>query len=210
MKAITLRVTFILLVTVVLFVVTNGQGSEPRYWSPVEPFRIEVDRQNPEVRELLDRWDRIGNEAQGVTNGPAGTYLKSGYNGWLLRWAAHTGFVYVYHSEGLSIIDFSYGRVEETSSEIRFIPEREMRESRRGIKLNTPSIWVAAKSPQLKFVIPKDEIKDFGHTLRGCATTTTSMVHVVNSIPFLYQKYRRESWCQAPRRLWFRTNTSDL
>jgi len=167
MKAITLRVTFILLVTVVLFVVTNGQGSELRYWSPVEPFRIEVDRQNPEVRELLDRWDRIGNEAQGVTNGPAGTYLKSGYNGWLLRWAAHTGFVYVYHSEGLSIIDFSYGRVEETSSEIRFIPEREMRESRRGIKLNTPYIWVAAKSPQLKFMIPKDEIKDFGQYIAG-------------------------------------------
>ena len=156
-----------LLVTVALFTVTRGQVSESRYWYPVEPFRIEVDTKNPEVRELLDRWDRIGIETQGVTDGPAGMYLKSGYRGWLLRWAPHAGFVYVYHSEGLDIIDFSYGRVEETSSEIRFIPEREMRKSWRGIKLNTPLIWVAAKSTQLKFMIPQDQMKDFGEFVAG-------------------------------------------
>jgi len=151
----------------VLFRSAKGQGSESPFWYPVEPFRIEVDRQNPEVRELLERWDRIGNEAQGKTDGPAGMYLKSGYNGWLLRWAPRAGFVYVYHSEGLSIIDFSYGKVEVTASEVQFIPEREMRETFRDRKLSTPLTWVAAKSPQLRFMIPKDEMKDFGEYVAG-------------------------------------------
>src|SRR6476660_7982916 len=129
MKSINLRAALILFVTVAIFAVTKSQVSESQYWYPVEPFRIEVDRQNPEVRELLERWDRIGNETKGVTNGPAGTYLKSGYNGWLLRWAPHAGFVYVYHSEGLSIIDFSYGKVRVTSGAILFEPERKMKET---------------------------------------------------------------------------------
>jgi len=156
----TLRVALIFLLTVVFFAVATGQVSESQYWSPVEPFRIEVDRHDPEVRELLERWDRIGAEVQDM-------YQKSGYNGWLLRWAPHAGFVYVYHSEGLSIIDFSYGKVEVTASAIRFIPERDMREVSRGQKLKTPLIWMAAKSPQLKFMIPRDEIKDFGQYVAG-------------------------------------------
>ena len=167
MKSISLRTALLLLVTLAIFPVTKGQVSESQYWYPVEPFRIEVDRQNPEVRELLDRWDRIGTETQGITAGPAGMYLKSGYRGWLLRWAPHAGFVYVYHSEGLSIIDFSYGRVEETSSEIRFIPERNMRETFRERKLKTPLIWVPAKSSHLKYMIPKDEMKDFSEFVAG-------------------------------------------
>ena len=154
-----------LFITVGVFVVAKGQDSE--FWYPIEPFRIEVDRQNPEVRELIERWDRIGNEAKGITNGPAGTYLKASYRGWFLRWAPHAGFIYVFHSEGLSIIDFSYGKVEVTSSEIRFIPERDMRESYRGNKLKTPLTWVVAQSPQRKFMIPKNEIKSFGHYVAG-------------------------------------------
>ncbi len=164
---VTLRAALILLVTVAIFVVTKAQVSQPQYWYPVEPFRIEVDRQNPEVRELLDRWDRIATETQGIANGPAGMYQKLGYRGWLLRWAPRAGFVYVYHSEGLSIIDFSYGRVEETSSEIRFTPEREMRKTFRDRKLKTPLIWVAAKSSRSKYMIPKDEMKDFGDYVAG-------------------------------------------
>ena len=167
MKFIILRAVVRLLVTIALFAVAKGQVSESQYWSPVEPFRIEVDTKNPEVRELLERWDRIGIEAQGLTNSPAGMYLKAGYNGWLLRWAPRAGFVYVYHSEGLSIIGFSYGRAEVTPSEIRFIPEREMNDSKWNKKLHTPSIWVAATSPQLKFMIPKDEITKFGQYVAG-------------------------------------------
>ena len=106
--SISLRVARVVLVTVAIFAVTKGQVSESRYWYPIEPFRIEVDTKNPEVRELLERWDRIGNETQGLTNSSAGMYVKSGYNGWLLRWAPQAGFVYVYHSEGLSIIAVSY------------------------------------------------------------------------------------------------------
>ena len=167
MKSIRLRLVLILFVTVAVFPVTNGQDSESKYWYPVEPFRIEVDRQNPEVRVLLERWDRIGSEAQAVTTGFAGTYLKSGYRGWLLRWAPGVGFVYVYHYEGLSIIDFSYGKVEVTPSEIRFIPERDMRESFRGTELRTPTTWVAAQAAQSKFMIPKDEVKSFGQYIAG-------------------------------------------
>ena len=157
MKSIGLRVALTILITVSVSAVVKGQD----YWYPVEPFRIAVDRQNPEVRQLLERWDRIGAEAEGLI------YQKSGYRGWLLRWAPQAGFVYVFHSEGLSIIDFSYGKVEVTSSEIRFIPERDMRESYRGNKLNTPLTWVAAQSPRLKFMIPKDEIQNFGQYVAG-------------------------------------------
>ena len=154
-------------VTVAVFAVTKAQDSESQYWYPIEPFRIEVDRQNPEIRALLERWDQIGNEARSIPKGPAGTYLKSAYRGWFLRWAPHAGFVYVFHSEGLSIIDFSYGKVEVTSSEVRFIPERDMRESYRGNKLKTPLTWVVAQSPQRKFMIPRDEIKSFGQYVAG-------------------------------------------
>jgi hypothetical protein len=167
MKFIGLRAALILFLTVAVFAVAKGQESESQYWYPVEPFRIEVDRRNPEIRALLERWERIGSEPQGVTNGFAGTYLKSAYRGWLLRWAPGAGFVYVYHYEGLSIIDFSYGKVEVTSSEIRFIPEREMRERFRGTDLRTPLSWVAVQAAQLKFMIPKDEIKSFGQYVAG-------------------------------------------
>jgi hypothetical protein len=149
------------------FAIARGQDSETQYWYPVEPFRIGVDTKNPEVRALLERWERIGKEAQESTNGFAGTYLKSAYHGWLLRWAPGAGFVYVFHSEGLSIIDFSYGKVEVTANEIRFIPERDMRETFRGTKLKTPLTWVAAQSPQAKFMIPANEIKSFSQYVAG-------------------------------------------
>ena len=170
MNSIGLRVALILFVTVAVFTVSKGQGSAQEFWYPVEPFRIEVDRRNPEVRALLERWDQIGNEEQGNTNGFAGMYQRSGYRGWLLRWAPRAGFVYVYHSEGLSIIDFSYGKVQVTQGEIRFIPERDMRESYRGSKLKTPLTWVAAQASQMKFMVPKNEIKSFGQYEIGRAS----------------------------------------
>lgn len=166
-KSIERRLVLILVVTVASFGVARGQESEPQYWYPVEPFRIEVDRGNPEIRELLARWDRIGTEAQGSTNRFAGLYVKSGYRGWLLRWAPGAGYVYVFHYEGLSIIDFSYGKVEVTASEIRFIPERDMRETYREQPLKTPLNWVATQAPQWKFMIPADELKDFGEYVAG-------------------------------------------
>ena len=119
------------------------------------------------MRELLERWDRIGNEAQGLTNSPAGMYIKSGYRGWMLRWAPGAGYVYVYHSEGLDIIDFSYGKVEVTTSEIRFIPERDMRRTFRGKKLQIPLSWVPAQLSESRFMVPKNEIGNFGQYLAG-------------------------------------------
>jgi hypothetical protein len=102
-----LRVAVITFVILASFTSASSQDSVTQYWSPVEPFRIEVDRTNTEVRALLDRWDRIGTELQRKSNSFAGTYRKDGYNGWILRWAPGAGFVYFYHSEGLSLIDFS-------------------------------------------------------------------------------------------------------
>ena len=167
MRFVKLRSALVLLVTVAGFAVARGQESGPEYWYPIEPFRIEVDTRNPEIRALLERWERIGNEAQSISNGFAGMYVKSGYRGWLLRWAPGAGFVYVFHYEGLSIIDFSYGKVEVTSGEIRFIPERDMRETYRGQKLQTPLSWIAIQAPQLRFMIPADEIADFGQYVAG-------------------------------------------
>src|SRR5690349_21420811 len=138
MKFISLRAAFILLVTVALFNVTKGQVSESQYWYPVEPFRIEVDRKNPEVRELLERWDRIGNEAQGISSGAAGTCLKPAQTGWLLRRGRRVGFVYCYRAEGVSIIDFGYGTVGVMADALQFIPEDDMRETLRDRKPETP------------------------------------------------------------------------
>src|ERR1044071_6309238 len=157
----TLKILLMLLVMGLGLVVTKAQNSGSEFWSPVEPFRIEVDKRDPEVRALLERWDRIGEEPQGIM------YQKSGYRGWLLRWAPRAGFVYVYHEEGLSIIDFSYGKVEVASGEIRFIPERDMRQTYRGTKLKTPLTWVAAQSPRSQFMIPREEIQSFSQYVAG-------------------------------------------
>ena len=162
-----LRVAVITFATLASFATVSSQDSGTQYWSPLEPFRIEVDRTNTEVRGLLDRWERIGSELQRNSNSFAGTYRKDGYRGWILRWAPGAGFVYFYHSEGLSLIDFSYGDVEVTPNEIRFIPEREMRVTFRETTLRTPLVWVPAQTQQLRYMIPKNEIKDFGQYVAG-------------------------------------------
>ena len=155
------------LVILALFTTVSGQDPGTRYWSPVEPYRIEVDRTNSEVRALLDRWERIGSELERNPNGFAGTYRKDGYRGWILRWAPQTGFVYFYHYEGLSLIDFSYGDVAVTPTGIRFIPQRQMKVTFRGTTLRTPLVWIPAQTQHLRYMIPKIELKDFGRYVAG-------------------------------------------
>ncbi len=165
--SIKLRVALITLVTFVSLGNVRGQDSELQYWRPVEPFRIAVDNNDPEIRTLLERWEGIGAELPGARSDFAGTYLKAGYRGWILRWAPSAGFVYVYHSEGLSIIDFAYGKVEVRPDEIRFIPERDLRRTVRGIKLELPLIWIPTHSKEVRYMVPGNSIEDFGKYVAG-------------------------------------------
>src|SRR5262245_48939927 len=102
------------------------QIHQQEYWIPLDQYQIGIDRSDPEIRELLSRWDQIGAELT-VDNGVGGTYEMRGYRGYFLRWAPKGGFIYVYHSERLSIIDFSYGKVEVQRGVITFLSERPMR-----------------------------------------------------------------------------------
>ena len=79
---------------------SREQARQQEYWQPIEPYRIEVDPGNPEIRQLISRWEEIGNDLKTTTIPFAGTYEQSGYRGWFLRWSPSKGFVYVYHSEG--------------------------------------------------------------------------------------------------------------
>ena len=166
--SIRLRVAVITCAILASFATVSGQDSGTQYWYPVEPYRIEVDRTNPEVRGLLDQWERIGSElSQRNSNSFAGTYRKDAYRGWILRWSPGAGFVYFYHYEGLSLIDFSYGAVAVTPTEIQFIPEREMSLTLMGNKLRTPLVWIPAQTQHLRYMIPKTEFNDFGQYVAG-------------------------------------------
>jgi len=105
---------------------TSAQVKKEEYWQAIESSRIMVDTSDPEVRILISRWDAIGAKLSTTTNPSSGTYEKSGYRGYFLRWSPEKGFIYVYHSEGLSIIDFSYGKVTVTSEGVVFNPVRVM------------------------------------------------------------------------------------
>lgn len=146
---------------------TSAQVKKEEYWEPIEPYRIWVDTSDPEVRILLSRWDAIGAGPSTSTNPSAGTYEKTGYRGYFLRWSPEKGFIYVYHSEGLSIIDFSYGKVTMTSEEVVFNPEREMKETFRGEKLKTPHKWIPISVEGQVFFVAEDKIKDFGDYIAG-------------------------------------------
>lgn len=145
----------------------NVASQQDQYWEPTEHYRIEIDPHNAEVRALISRWNEIGEEIKSSKNPLAGTYEKTGYRGWLLRWSPAKGFVYVYHSEGLSIIDFSFGKVRVTSDKILFDPEREMKETFRETKLTTPREWIPADSTAGSYLVAAQEIKAFGNYVGG-------------------------------------------
>jgi hypothetical protein len=144
-----------------------GQIKQEEYWQPIENSRMEIDRANPEIRNLILRWEEIGNDLRTTTNPLAGTYEQWGYRGWFLRWSPGKGFVYVFHSEGLSIIDFSYGRVSTTSEAIVFDPEREMKETFRSKRLSLPRKWIPIRLADGAYLVPEERIKDFGNYAGG-------------------------------------------
>jgi hypothetical protein len=157
----------VLLMCFATFATSNAQVKKEEYWEPIESSRILVDSSDPEVRTLLFRWDEIGAGLSTTTNPSAGTYEKSGYRGYFLRWSPEMGFIYVYHSEGLSIIDFSYGKVSVTADSIVFSPERTMREEFSGVKLKMPSTWIPITVDKRRFFVAEQEIRDFGDYFGG-------------------------------------------
>jgi hypothetical protein len=157
----------VLLMCLATFATSNAQVKEEEYWTPIQSSRILVDSSDPEVRILLSRWDAIGAGLSTTTNTSAGTYEKSGYSGYFLRWSPERGFIYVYHSEGLSIIDFSYGKVSVAPDSIVFLPERTMRETFRGVKLKMPTTWIPITVDNRRFFVAEQEIRDFGDYFGG-------------------------------------------
>jgi hypothetical protein len=146
---------------------TSAQVKKEEYWEPIESSRILVDTADPEVRTLLSRWEAIGAGLSTTANPSSGTYEKFGYRGYFLRWSPENGFIYVYHSEGLSIIDFSYGKVTVTSEGVVFNPEREMKETFRGQKLKISRKWIPITVEERIFFVAEEEIKNFGDYVAG-------------------------------------------
>src|SRR6185295_11790314 len=106
-----LTLAFILICSAASLVSAQNSTDPKDYWLPVSHVQILLDPAHPEQKTLISRWNKIGADLAASPNGPGGTYEFSSYRGYFLRWSAQSGYVYVYHSEGLSIIDFSYGRV---------------------------------------------------------------------------------------------------
>ncbi|MGH9880749.1 MAG: hypothetical protein ACRD6N_04880, partial [Pyrinomonadaceae bacterium] len=77
------------------------------------------------------------------------------------------GFAYVYHSEGLSIIDYSYGNVEITPTAIVFIPVREMKVTFRGEQLRVPLRWFPVCIENRSYFVPDEEKEEFADYFGG-------------------------------------------
>jgi hypothetical protein len=157
----------ILVLLIACSVPLNGQGKREEYWQPIEPYRISIDASDLSVHELIARWNVIGQDLDTSENHFAGTFEKRAYRGYFLRWSPAKGFVYVFHSEGLSIIDFSYGKVRVTHDAVLFEPEREMKETFRGQKLITPRKWIPITSEKEAFLVPEEQLADFGKYVGG-------------------------------------------
>jgi hypothetical protein len=140
----------------------SAQAKKMEYWEPIEPYRIWVDlgsgSKNPSIR-LGCNWRRPEHYSQILRQALTRKAVIAAIScvGHLKK-----GFIYVYHSEGLSIIDFSYGKVTVTSEGVVFNPEREMKETFWGEKLKTPHKWIPISVEGQVFFVAEDKIKDFG------------------------------------------------
>jgi hypothetical protein len=122
-----------------------------------------------EVAALTSRWKAIEEELRSTPNEFAGTYRDGGdMRGSVLRWAPESGFVYVSLYEWLDVLDFSYGKVTVTPSEIIFTVEREQQTTALDNRpRTTPLRWVAARVNQNNYLIPVELMSDFGDYLAG-------------------------------------------
>lgn len=161
MKKISLTIILILLLSCFCYSQDYWKGSEYISDGVRQPLIIHSSKE--EAKILKDRWQAIGEELKTTDSLLAGTYVKAGYRGWYLRWSPKNGFVYIFHYENINIIDYSYGKVEVSGSEVTFIPEREMQEEFRDRKLTTPKLWIVIG----RNLIPKNQIKDFADYQSG-------------------------------------------
>lgn len=127
-----------------------------------QPLIIKDTKENAEV--LKARWAAIGEETSSTENLFAGTYQKAGYRGYYLRLAPNNGFVFIYHYENIDILDYSYGKVKISDSEITFIPEKELSKiTLDNETVKTPQKWIVFG----RHLVEEDEVKDYADYLSG-------------------------------------------
>ena len=133
-----------------------------------EPWLLPSDSTPADAGALKARWRALAAEIKTTPNAPAGTYRKYGaMRTGILRWAPDGGYVYLYVYENYSVIDFSYGRVEATTSEVVLRPEREPHRTDRYDRPPLPRRWVFARWEGADYLVPDRRMPDFGHYVAG-------------------------------------------
>jgi hypothetical protein len=134
-----------------------------------EPWELPSRATRADSDALNARWRALAAELKITTSGAAGTYEQRGATrSSYLRWAPGGGFVYLFVYENIIIIDFSYGKVEVTPSEVVFKVERELRNEDPGDRPRpTPRRWVAARWKWGDFFVPVARMRDFSDYAAG-------------------------------------------
>lgn len=122
-----------------------------------------------ELSELKSRWENIEKELKSTSNEFAGTYLRYGaMRSGILRWSPDNGFVYIYVYEWYSVLNFSYGKVTVTPSEVIFTVEREQKlKNVDDTPHLTPQNWIPATWKRTNYLISSTEVSDFGNYTAG-------------------------------------------
>lgn len=148
-----------------------------------------------EIESLKARWGAIAQELRLTSSEFAGTYFRGGeMRQSYLRWSPDNGFVYVYVYENFSVLDFSYGRVQVTPSEIIFTVEREQRTNDLdNAPLATPNRWIPAKWKRSRYMISVDDIDDFGNYVAGLGQYNDFNGPCCEFVPFFVTSNERAS-----------------
>ena len=144
-----------------------------------QPLIIHASKE--EAEELKARWKNIGEEIKRADNVYAGTYEMSGYRGYYLRLSPEGGFVYIYHSEDIDILSYSYGKIKIKGSEIIFLPEKEIEIIQ---PLNTPQNWFLIKNA----LIPKEKLREFASYFAGLDKYNDFNGACCEFSPFLFKR----------------------
>jgi hypothetical protein len=140
------------------------QHGDPDY----ESWLLPPDSTPADAAALRARWQALAKEIETTTDSSAGTYRRYGaMRAGVLRWVPNGGYVYLYVYENFSVIDFSYGRVEATDSEVVLKPEREPHRTDRYDRPPLPRRWVVAKLEGADYFVPAGQMRDFGHYVAG-------------------------------------------
>ncbi|CAN5413541.1 hypothetical protein BH18ACI2_BH18ACI2_12960 [soil metagenome] len=148
-----------------------------------------------EIDTLKSRWRAIEEELKTTGNEAAGTYRNGGeMRSGVLRWSPLNGFVYVYVYENFSVLDFSYGTVTITPSEIIFNVEREQATTEPADQPRvTPKQWIPARWKKSKYLIPVEDISDFGNYVAGFGAYNDFNGPCCGFIPFFVTEIKGNS-----------------